>query len=109
MNGPMALVRFRFDGEAPSEGQIREALRGQLGPRARRAVDSVEVEGSEVSVTSKDYVALIYAWKVCVELGGRRARLGPDGPPSLPSWTSIPWTEHSWLSRLSIRFGRIRF
>jgi len=106
----MAAIRVRFEGEAPAESPIREALREQLGPGGARAVDAVEVEGSDVLITSQDYVALIYAWKVCVALGGRRVPLGAGSapPPPLPSWSAVPWTERSWMSRLAIRFGRIR-
>jgi hypothetical protein len=105
----MCIVTFRFEGKPPSEDRLLERLRLELGSQAERQFDSIEVKDGLVHFLSMSALPLLYAAKVCQELGGAatdpRGRVRARIP--IPRWAHTPWTQHPWFKRLSIRLGGI--
>ena len=48
-----------------------------------------------------DWVALVYAAKVCLGMGGER--VGTPWVP--PDWATRQWVEIPWTTRLRLRIG----
>jgi hypothetical protein len=107
---PMAMGAhsFRFE-HPPSEAVLRERLRAEVG-RRRAGERCVELDwhaGGGLMVLSMDGIALLYAAKVCVALGGVRLRLGTadEQPLVLPGWAHQPWVSLPWWTRFRLWLG----
>ncbi|WP_434044353.1 MULTISPECIES: hypothetical protein [Sorangium] len=107
------MYRFRFI-QQPDECAWRARLRDEVGARRsnERNVETCwhgDREAGTLEVLSMDAIALAYAAKVCVELGGEpalpmHARHGPIQPP----WTATRWIAMPWWTRARIWFGPTR-
>ena len=95
---PMMSTRFVFE-RTVTESEVRAAIEVEVG--AGRASDrnlDVQVRASSssagvgASIQTMDYVAMVYAEKVCEALGGTRVH--PRKQP-LPAWASTPWVDLS--------------
>jgi hypothetical protein len=105
---PMCMVEFRFLQGPPSREALRRDLQHELGPRGERRFDAIELEGDTISALGMDIIGLLYMAKVCQARGGV-AVTGRNEPARIliPTWARVPWTQHGWLKRFAIRFGRI--
>lgn len=108
---PMHTKTFHFEVDAPSEPMLIQLLRTELGHYAFDEFDSIDVEKDRVQFTSMNLIAIVYAAKVCQRLGGSPAAPGSEGKAHrvpIPSWAVTPWIQHSWFTRLKIKWGRIK-
>jgi hypothetical protein len=107
----MTLERYRFAGGAPDEAALLSRLSQCFGGTVPYGFERFEVKGERVHVTSMDWIALVYAARICVELGGVRLAFTKDEPvaaPPSPPWSARPWASYGWLTRLRIRLGWFR-
>jgi hypothetical protein len=101
---PMMYITGRFEGTAPTRIELEaafERLRGSIAP-----LEEITFTGSRVRILSMDPIALVYAHRAIIELGGEPAQF--DGTPrdlELPEWSERPWQSHGFLRRLRIRFS----
>jgi hypothetical protein len=95
---PMGLIEVRFDEALPLEDKLKRLILEELGASRYGNIEQFEFKERSVSITSMDRIALVYAEKVCLRLGGT---LG-FGYDSMPKWSSIPWQDHSWFSKIKI-------
>lgn len=103
----MAAWSFRFD-QPPSEADLRARLRAEIGRRAsERNVELEWGDDGRLVILSQDGVALVYAAKVCLALGGVPTELGSDEPRPLvlPEWTGTPWVALPWWTRFRLLLG----
>ena len=108
----MGHFRFRY-ASPPTESVWREQLRREVGRwrSTPRAVEwSVEPSGDGwvETLLSQDGVALAYAGKVSLALGGEHLPFFGGRPWTVPDWAATPWTELSWLTRARIWIGPTR-
>ncbi|MBA2660873.1 MAG: hypothetical protein H0U74_01145 [Bradymonadaceae bacterium] len=99
------MTRYHFEGLAPTEPEIRSALKALV---RRPSIDAIEIDGQTVDVLSKlDGITDTYVNAVLAALGGVPIDLvtGQTRPLNLPSFVDRPWHHHSLLTRLKIRFG----
>ncbi|MBK9034689.1 MAG: hypothetical protein IPL61_26060 [Myxococcales bacterium] len=110
---PMCMARFQFAAPLDSD-QWRAQLQREVGAR-RASPRNVELEwgpsaagpGGELMVLSMDAIALTYAAKVSLALGG--ARVTADGAPwVVPTWAAPRWVDLPWRRRIRIWIGPTR-
>lgn len=111
----MMMITFRFSAAVPTEADLRDRFRAEIGPSKASNVDIEYGPGyagnttdADVSLLSMDVIALVYAKKVCLALGGVRVRRGrEERQVASPDWASAPWFTHGILTRLRIRLGTV--
>ena len=111
----MMMITFRFSAAVPTEACLRDRLRAELGPSKASDVDIEYGSGyggnetdADVSLLSMDVIALVYAKKVCLALGGVRLREGREQRQAEgPDWARVSWFTHGLLTRLRIRLGTV--
>ena len=109
----MFMARFSF-ATAPDPEVWLARLRAEVGAR-RAGPRNVELEwgpaagaGAALMVLSMDPVALTYAGKVSLALGGERLTM--DGAPwAVPAWAQRRWVDVPWLRRARIWIGPTRY
>ncbi len=99
---PMMVTTCRFE-EVPSEEELRVAIGRYLGPTiAKRNPEDIWTDGPLVHLTSMSGVALVYAKRACVDLGGVPCTY--QGTPRTmnewPTWSEKPWTTYPWWKKL---------
>lgn len=106
----MLALWFRMPPEVAVEAW-RARLGAEIGPR-RAGPRNVELSqrGDVLEILSMDAVAIAYAGKVSVALGGSACLPGSHAPrPYRPAaWTDRPWRELSRWRRLRIWLGPMR-
>jgi hypothetical protein len=102
----MRLLEFHFGDACPSQEELTHKLQVELGARRCRRIEDIEIiDTHTIRITSMDIIALAYAKKVCLQLRGVSRRSNTPAP----SWTSIRWQDHTWISKMKIRLGLIKF
>ena len=104
---PMMAHWFRFPRQ-PDPHALRSGLRAEVGAR-RASEHNVESswapepasEAGVLELLSMDGVALVYAAKLCLALGGEPLR----GPWTPPPWALRPWLDIPWTTRLRLLLG----
>jgi hypothetical protein len=98
---------FRFNRE-PDRQVFRSRLRAEIGKRRSREGNldvswrpDRESDAGVFEVLSMDAIAIVYAGKVCLEIGGEPA----DGPWAPPDWATAKWVEIPWTKKLRLTFG----
>jgi hypothetical protein len=99
---------FAFTSAPPSEGELAEHLRRQIGDR--RGVEHYTVDGRSVELRCLfDPVTRPYALAFLARRGGvlvdQRSR--EPIPVVLPAYVDRPWRGHPWWRRLRIRFAYV--
>lgn len=100
------IDRVRFEGEPPSDAEIRAALREQVG--SVYGLDAIERHGSELVITSMlEPVTRVYLLKLLIDRGGTPLDFSTrqPRPVALPAYVERPWREHSWWTRTKIQLG----
>jgi len=87
--------KFRFV-EPPDEERLVAALIAEVGIDRASEVDFDRRPG-EIQFESMDSIALEYASKVCVVMGG--VVVYPS-QWKLPPWTATKWVDRPWWARL---------
>jgi hypothetical protein len=106
---PMFALWFRVP-PGVDESTFRARLEAEIGRRARAPDVETSWRGDVLEILTMDFVALAYAGKVAVALGGVCvASNGTDARPFAPApWTATPWVSLPWWRRLRIWIGPTR-
>jgi hypothetical protein len=93
----------------PDRGALETAIMERIGKHAANEIE-LEFSGDLVRILTMDPVFMVYAARVCVELGGQPcAHSGALRAVEWPEWTARPWHEYGWTARARIRmFGKFK-
>jgi hypothetical protein len=101
----MCVVRFKFP-DPMDVKTLRAALRCEVGRRASErnieiSISRTDDRGQTIQFLSTDGIAILYARKVSVALGGDYVR--PESMP-LPRWVDTPWVVMSWWMKFKVHW-----